>query len=142
MSEGVFVRQITSEETIDRRQMADTLADFARGDYQVITCKRVLDEGVDLPEVRTAYLLASSTVRRQWVQRRGRILRRCDAVGKKRAYLHDFLVVPSDPGSPSGRSILRQELDRARAFAELSANSGDPSGPFATMEHLVPDRDW
>jgi superfamily II DNA or RNA helicase len=137
MSEGMFVRQITSKETVDRRRMAEILADFARGDYQVITCKRVLDEGVDLPQVRTAYLLASSTVRRQWVQRRGRILRRCDAVGKKLAYLHDFLVVPSDPGSPSGRAILRQELDRARAFAELSANSGDPSGPFATMEQLI-----
>jgi superfamily II DNA or RNA helicase len=142
MSEGMFVRQITSEETVDRRRVAEILADFARGDYQVITCKRVLDEGVDLPQVRTAYLLASSTVRRQWVQRRGRILRRCDAVGKKLAYLHDFLVVPSDPGSPSGRAILRQELDRARAFAELSANSGDPNGPFATMEQLNHGSDW
>lgn len=137
MGEGMFVRQITAEETVDRRRMAEILGDFARGDYQVITCKRVLDEGVDLPQVRTAYLLASSTVRRQWVQRRGRILRRCDAVGKKHAELHDFLVVPSDPGSPSGRAILRQELDRARAFAELSANAGDPSGPFATMEQLI-----
>jgi superfamily II DNA or RNA helicase len=142
MSEGMFVRQITSKETVDRRRTAEILADFARGDYQVITCKRVLDEGVDLPQVRTAYLLASSTVRRQWVQRRGRILRRCDAIGKKLAYLHDFLVVPSDPGSPSGRAILRQELDRARAFAELSANSGDPSGPFVTMEQLIHGCDW
>lgn len=142
MREGIFVRQITSEETVDRRRMAEILGDFARGDYQVITCKRVLDEGVDLPQVRNAYLLASSTVRRQWVQRRGRVLRRCDAVGKKLACLHDFLVVPSDPGSPSGRAITRQELDRARAFAELSANSGDPNGPFATMEQLIHGYDW
>jgi len=142
MGEGMFVRQITAEETVDRRRLAEILGDFARGDYQVITCKRVLDEGVDLPQVRTAYLLASSTVRRQWVQRRGRILRRCDAVGKKLAHLHDFLVVPSDSGSPSGRAILRQELDRARAFAELSANAGDPSGPFAIMEQLAHGRDW
>jgi superfamily II DNA or RNA helicase len=142
MGEGIFVRQITAEETVDRRRMAEILEDFARGDYQVITCKRVLDEGVDLPQVCTAYLLASSTVRRQWIQRRGRILRRCDAVGKKLAHLHDFLVVPSDLGSPSGRAILRQELERARAFAELAANAGDPSGPFATMEQLVQGCDW
>jgi superfamily II DNA or RNA helicase len=142
MDEGIFVRQITAEETVDRRRLAEILGDFARGDYQVITCKRVLDEGVDLPQVRTAYLLASSTVRRQWVQRRGRILRRCDAVGKKLAHLHDFLVVPPDPLSPSGRAILRQELDRARAFAELSANAGDPSGPFAIMEQLAHGSDW
>ncbi len=142
LGEGLFVRQITAEETVERRRTAEILEDFARGDYQVITCKRVLDEGVDLPQVRTAYLLASSTVRRQWVQRRGRILRRCDVVGKKLAHLHDFVVVPSDHGSPSGRTILRQELDRARAFAELSANAGDPSGPFARMEQLVHGGDW
>ena len=142
MGEGIFVRQITSEETVDRRRMAEILTDFALGDYQVITCKRVLDEGVDLPQVRTAYLLASSTVRRQWVQRRGRILRRCDPVGKKLAHLHDFLVVPSDPGSASGQAILRQELDRAHAFAELSANAGSPGGAFATMEQLIHGHDW
>jgi superfamily II DNA or RNA helicase len=137
MDEGMFVRQITAEETVDRRRTSEILDDFALGDYQVITCKRVLDEGVDLPQVRTAYLLASSTVRRQWIQRRGRILRRCDAVGKRLAHLHDFLVVPSEPESPSGGAILRQELERARAFAELSANAGGPTGPFATMEQIV-----
>lgn len=142
MDEGAFVRQITSEETVDRRQTAEILKDFAQGDYQVITCKRVLDEGVDLPEVRTAYLLASSTVRRQWVQRRGRILRRCDAIGKNIAYLHDFIVIPPNPDSPSGRAILRQELDRTREFAELSANSGDTVGPFAVMEQITSDFDW
>jgi superfamily II DNA or RNA helicase len=142
LNDGLFVRQITAEETADRRRTAEILEDFARGDYQVITCKRVLDEGVDLPQVRTAYLLASSTVRRQWVQRRGRILRRCDAVGKRLAYLHDFLVVPSNPGTPTGRSILRQELERARAFAELAANAGDPTGPFGIMGELARDGDW
>ncbi len=130
---GLFVRQLTAAETADRRRTADILQDFGRGDYQVITCKRVLDEGVDLPQVRQAFLLASSTVRRQWVQRRGRILRLCDAIGKSIADLHDFLVIPDDPDSSGGRAILRQELDRARAFAELAANSGSPDGPFATI---------
>lgn len=133
---GLFVRQLTAAETADRRRTADILQDFGRGDYQVITCKRVLDEGVDLPQVRRAFLLASSTVRRQWVQRRGRILRRCDAIGKTIADLHDFLVIPGDLDSLAGRAILRQELDRARAFAELAANSGSPDGPFATIGSL------
>jgi superfamily II DNA or RNA helicase len=131
---GLFVRQLTAEETSNRRLTADILQDFGRGDYQVITCKRVLDEGVDLPQVRQAFLLASSTVRRQWVQRRGRILRRCDAIGKTVADLHDFLVLPEDQYTPGGRAVLRQELDRARAFAELAANSGAPDGPFAVIE--------
>jgi superfamily II DNA or RNA helicase len=130
---GAFVRQLTAEETADRARTAQILNDFGDGHYQVLTCKRVLDEGVDIPQVQQAFLLASSTVRRQWIQRRGRILRRCDAIGKRLAYLHDFLVVPPDPGTQSGQAILRQELERARAFAELAANSGGPDGPFATM---------
>jgi superfamily II DNA or RNA helicase len=134
---GLFVRQLTATETADRRRTADILQDFGRGDYQVITCKRVLDEGVDLPQVRQAFLLASSTVRRQWVQRRGRILRRCDAISKTSADLHDFLVIPDDLNSSGGRAILRQELDRARAFAELAANSGRPDGPFATISRYL-----
>jgi superfamily II DNA or RNA helicase len=133
---GLFVRQLTADESSDRRRTAQILEDFGRGDYQVITCKRVLDEGVDIPQVRQAFLLASSTVRRQWVQRRGRILRRCDGIGKKVAHLHDFIIVPSNRGSASGRAILRQELDRARAFAELAANAGSADGPFATISSV------
>jgi superfamily II DNA or RNA helicase len=133
---GLFVRQLTADESSDRRRTAQILDDFGRGDYQVITCKRVLDEGVDIPQVRQAFLLASSTVRRQWVQRRGRILRRCDEIGKQLAHLHDFIVVPSNRQNSSGRAILRQELDRARAFAELAANAGSPDGPFATMSNI------
>jgi superfamily II DNA or RNA helicase len=133
---GFFVRQLTVEETADRERIRQILDDFARGDYQVITCKRVLDEGVDMPQVRQAFLLASSTVRRQWIQRRGRILRRCDAIGKTLAHLHDFLVVPPHPRTASGRAILRQELERARAFAELAANAGSKDGPFEVMANV------
>jgi superfamily II DNA or RNA helicase len=134
---AIFVRQLTAEETSDRRKTALILSSFADGEYQIITCKRVLDEGVDIPQVRQAFLLASSTVRRQWIQRRGRILRRCDAIGKRRADLHDFVVMPPDPRSSSGRAILRQELDRARAFAVLAANAGSPNGPFAQIDAIA-----
>jgi superfamily II DNA or RNA helicase len=133
LSAGAFVRQLTEEETSNRALTAQILRDFGRGDYQVLTCKRVLDEGVDIPQVEQAFLLASSTIRRQWIQRRGRILRRCEEIGKKLAHLHDFLVIPTDLRTNSGRAIVRQELERARAFAELAANSGSPDGPFATM---------
>ena len=137
---GLFVRQLTAEESGDRRKTEAILEDFARGDYQVLTCKRVLDEGVDIPQVRQAFLLASSTVRRQWVQRRGRVLRRCDAIGKDLAHLHDFLVVPGDLRSSSGRAILRQEFDRARAFAELASNAGSVDGPYAVMRNVADER--
>ena len=86
---------------------------------------RVLDEGVDVPQVSEVFILASNTVRRQWVQRRGRVLRKCDAINKEIAHLHDFIVVPPDPRDSGSRTILKGELERAREFAELAANSGN-----------------
>jgi superfamily II DNA or RNA helicase len=133
----VLFHQLTAEETANRRGMRMLLQRFAEGEFQALTCKRVLDEGVDLPEVATAYLLASSTVRRQWIQRRGRILRRCDRIGKTIAHLHDFLVVPPDSDPKAARTILRQELDRAREFSVLAGNSGDDDGPFSVMTELL-----
>ncbi|MGD9715443.1 MAG: DEAD/DEAH box helicase, partial [Thermomicrobiales bacterium] len=105
----------------------EKLGKFARGEYQVLTAMRVLDEGIDIPQTDTAYILASSTVRREWVQRRGRVLRR--APGKQSATLHDFLVVPPEPDSTEGRAVLRGELRRAEEFASLANNEWANDGP-------------
>ena len=123
---GVISHQFTSEETTNRA--ADKLLEgFGSGDYQVLTAMKVLDEGIDIPQTDTAFLLASSAVRREWVQRRGRILRK--APGKSVAHLHDFLVVPPDPESREGASILKAELRRAEEFARLAENEWDADGP-------------
>ena len=131
------IHQLTAEETQNKKRAANLLDRFAAGEYHVITCMRVLDEGVDFPQVSSGYLLASNTVKRQWIQRRGRILRRCDAIGKKIAHLHDFVVIPPDPGGSSGRAILRSELDRAQEFAELADNAGSRDGPFDQVETIM-----
>ena len=131
------IHQLTAEETQNKRRASDLLDRFAAGEYHVITCMRVLDEGVDVPQVSDGYLLASNTVKRQWIQRRGRILRRCDAIGKKIAHLHDFVVIPPDPGGSGGRAILKSELDRAQEFAELSENAGAIGGPFDQIEQIM-----
>jgi superfamily II DNA or RNA helicase len=133
LESGVFVRQLTEEETGSRATTRQILDDFAKGHYQVVTCKRVLDEGVDIPQVTQAFLLASSTVRRQWIQRRGRILRQCSSIGKRIAHLHDFVVVPPYLSSRSGMAILILDFERTRAFAELAENSGSDDGPFVVM---------
>lgn len=123
---GISLHQFTAEETAAPAQAEHILRNFGAGHYQVLTAMRVLDEGVDIPQTDTAYLLASSAVEREWVQRRGRILR--NAPGKSVADLHDFVVMPS-PGALYGDSLLRSELRRATEFAHLSVNEHDPDGP-------------
>jgi superfamily II DNA or RNA helicase len=127
---GIISHQFTSAET-SRPDAQDMLERFGRGEYQVLTAMRVLDEGMDIPQTDTAYILASSTVRREWVQRRGRILRK--APGKKIATVHDFLVIPPDPSSNYGRSVLRGELRRAEEFTQLAENEWEPNGPRMTI---------
>jgi superfamily II DNA or RNA helicase len=82
-----------------------------------------LDEGIDVPACRTAYILASSRDPRQFIQRRGRILRR--SPGKDVATIHDFVVVlPNDAGDEEGfaRKLIASELGRVAEFAGLSRN--------------------
>lgn len=134
---NLTIHQLTAEETQSKKRTSYLLDRFAKGEFQIITCMRVLDEGVDVPQVNAAYLLASNTVKRQWIQRRGRVLRRCETINKKVAHLHDFVVIPPDPTDSGGRSILKAELDRAQEFAELANNSGVKDGPFDEIEKIM-----
>ena len=131
------IHQLTADETASRARSATILERFADGDYHIITCKRVLDEGVDVPQIREAYILASNTVKRQWIQRRGRILRKCDEINKKFANLHDFMLIPPNPKSKESKSILFGELERVRAFTELAENAGTPGGPLDEIDKLM-----
>lgn len=127
---GIVAHQFTSEETA-RSDASAILDRFASGDYQALTAMKVLDEGVDIPQTDTGFILASSTVEREWVQRRGRVLRK--SPGKTSARIHDFLVVPPDMSTTYGRSILRGELRRVRAFAEDCSNEWATGGPRALI---------
>ena len=130
---NIISHQYTSEET-SSKQSRSILDRFGAGDYQVLTAMKVLDEGVDIPQTDTAFLLASSTVEREWVQRRGRILRQVP--GKDVARLHDFIVVPPCLESPAAKSLLRSELRRASAFADLAENEYDPDGANTVIRQL------
>ena len=112
----------------------ELLKQFASGDVQVLVAIRCLDEGVDVPATRTAYILASSSNPRQFIQRRGRVLRLFP--GKTKAYIHDFFVSPPLEKVPEYskdynimRTLIRKELKRAEEFADLAEN-----GPVAIAE--------
>lgn len=99
----------------------ETLEYFRRngGVLAAIAC---LDEGVDIPRISHALILASSQNPRQFIQRRGRVLRA--NAGKNRAFLHDALALPP-PGEIErvGLRMLQTELRRAWEFASTAENS-------------------
>lgn len=87
----------------------------------VIVSIRCLDEGVDIPNVDGALILASSTNPRQYIQRRGRVLRK--ARGKRIATIIDALVLPETPDEDEQMPVVRSELSRAWNFAKHAENS-------------------
>jgi len=95
----------------------------AGDDLRVLVAMRCLDEGVDIPDARAAYLLASSSNPRQFIQRRGRILRK--APGKDMAEIIDYLAVPQADSTVNfdvERKLLTRELERANEFGKLAEN--------------------
>ncbi len=98
------------------------LSEFREGRIQVLVAIRCLDEGVDIPEIRRAFVLASSTNPRQFIQRRGRVLR--TAPGKEKAEIFDFFVVPPEghKATETDRNLVKREMSRAREFLKLASN--------------------
>jgi len=138
----VLFHQVTNEETAKNQVASAILEQFQSGELQFLTAKRVLDEGVNIPQIKTAYLLASTTVRRQWIQRRGRLLRTCRAIEKTHATIHDFVVLPpnfkrTDVSLDSdARKIVRSECERVWEFARLSRNGADRGGAYRMIQSL------
>lgn len=103
------------------------LQQLAEGKYHILVAMRCLDEGVDVPPVKIAIILASTGNPRQYIQRRGRVLRRFP--GKEKAVIYDVIVVPTLSGSVNSdfleleRKILRKELRRYKEFAYISNNA-------------------
>lgn len=99
---------------------------FESGELQGLVAIRCLDEGVDIPAIQTAVILASSNNPRQFIQRRGRILRPHPL--KQRANLFDMIVVPPEMDRDTfemERQLLRKELIRFVEFADLADNAGE-----------------
>jgi DNA phosphorothioation system restriction enzyme len=121
---GYGVATYTAETPLDERE--DLRREFELGQLPGLVAIRCLDEGVDIPAIQTAVILASSGNPRQFVQRRGRILR--SHPNKQRATLFDMIVLPPDLGRETleiERNLLRKELQRFVEFADLADNAGE-----------------
>lgn len=128
-----------------KRERADLLKRFAVGnDLQYLASMQCLDEGVDIPDARIAFILASSRNPRQSVQRRGRILRKPTNGEPKTAHIYDFLALPSPALFQDGdefaieRRLIDDELTRARDFARLAINKDEA---MASLDQLVREFD-
>ena len=118
--------KFTAEENIQTRN--DIIEAFKRGDLQALVAIKCLDEGVNIPAIKTAFILGSSTNPKEYIQRRGRVLRKYP--GKEFAEIYDFVTLPTDlfdascmgPNAAIDKNLVRKELQRVVDFANLSQN--------------------
>lgn len=126
---GMEVAKFTSQENIETRAMIKE--QFQRGDrLQAIVAIKCLDEGVNIPGIRTAFILASTTNPKEYIQRRGRVLRK--AKNKDIAEIYDFVTLPRPLDMVSAltkeqaqrdKALVKNELARIKEFGRLAENS-------------------
>lgn len=107
---------------VDRTRI---LEQFDAGDLQVLVAIKCLDEGVNIPATREVYFVSSTSNPREFVQRRGRVLRKHP--GKERAILHDLVVVPprrsfATETEEMDKVLLRKEMPRVAEFCSVADN--------------------
>ncbi len=102
---------------------------FSSKEINIVTAIKCLDEGVNIPAIKTAYILASSTNPREYVQRRGRVLRKFE--GKDYAEIYDFITLPrplseartmNSDALTSDIGLVKRELTRIKDFADTASN--------------------
>ena len=120
----IFVSKFTSE----TKHRESTLRKFESGEINVLTSMKCLDEGIDVPRSQIAIFCSSTGNPRQFIQRRGRVLRQHK--DKRVAIIHDLIVVPSlvfpDLNAQqinTNKSLLKSELSRVVDFSTLALNS-------------------
>lgn len=124
---GKKVAKFTSEENEQTRN--EIIDSFKSEEIDTIVAIKCLDEGVNIPSIQNAYILGSTTNKREYIQRRGRILRLYK--DKEYAYIYDFIVVPihydlvgtlpSDIFNME-RNLLEKELKRVNEYSSLCEN--------------------
>jgi superfamily II DNA or RNA helicase len=137
---GMTTAKYIAETSLTRRN--SLRRQFAAGDIQCLVAIRCLDEGVDIPETRRAFILASSTNPRQFIQRRGRLLR--TARGKQFAEIYDFVVEPPEELTKSTsqyysmtRRLFGKELGRVIEFASLAVNGPEALGRLLDIRNRM-----
>lgn len=136
---GMKVTHFTANESAEEREIIKRR--FAMADpYQAIVAIKCLDEGVNIPSIKTAFILASTTNPKEYIQRRGRVLRL--AKDKPYAVIYDFVTLtkpldevnPYSPDYNCERALARRELLRIKEFGEIAKNSRDSDDLINDLE--------
>lgn len=125
---GMEVSQFTSKESVEEREVLKR--EFSAGDtLKVLIAIKCLDEGVNIPKIKTAFILASTTNPKEYIQRRGRVLRLAE--GKEYAEIYDFITLPYDTESVTSlteaqvkrnSTLVKNELRRVEEFSRIAVN--------------------
>ena len=128
--DSVMVKQFTANST--NREVI--LKDFEESKIHVLTSMKCLDEGVDVPRSELAIFCASTGNPRQFIQRRGRVLRLHK--DKVHATIHDLVVVPEVANESTfemEKGLVKKELERVVDFANLAMNKTDTYETFKNI---------
>lgn len=101
----------------------DAMFRFENGLIDYLLAVKCLDEGVDVPDAPTAVIIASSRNKREFIQRRGRVLRQSS--DKDKAKIFDMIVLPgvsAPPGDDQARQLIEKELERAKVLMGSAEN--------------------
>ena len=127
---GMKVTHFTSNESAEEREVIKQC--FATASpYQAIIAIKCLDEGVNIPSIKTAFILASTTNPKEYIQRRGRVLRL--AKDKPYAVIYDFVTLtepmedinPYNPDLNCEKALAKRELQRIKEFGKIAKNARD-----------------
>ena len=119
----VRYKPITSKRKMYTRKA--NLEDFSKGDADVVLAIDCLDEGIDVPSAKMAFILSSTTNEKQYIQRRGRVLRKSKDDPSKVAEIYDFVCFPpslEDKDKRMTKGIIENQLKRAMDFSKISNN--------------------
>ena len=131
---AIKYRQVTQIESSDSSKLKQIIENFQLGFIDVLLAKKVLDEGANIPQIQNAYFLGSTSTEREWIQRRGRVLRKYP--NKKSAVIHDFISIPLPEYSSGCKAVFTRELARCLEFSEFSTNRLDAGGGRMVLEGL------
>jgi len=110
---------------MSKKDRAVILSNFERGVKKLLLAIKCLDEGIDIPICDSAVFISSSSSEREFIQRRGRVLRKYP--GKNRAYIYDFFTIPpydknDDYEVKTAKELVKKEYNRINIISNDAIN--------------------